>query len=116
MMFRVKEYLQVAGENEEVFKAVLVDMKNNRQSREMGELIPEDLEIDVSAEQLFARYSGGVRHGLFTILNFQMPDEKTAVISFQDSSSLSGGGTELIYEVQEDGTVIYKGPGMSWMS
>ena len=115
MMFRVKDYRPMAAGKEEVLRAILVDMKNNRQTREMGRLIPEDLETDVSVEELFVRYSDGVRHGLFTILNFQRPDEKTAVISFQNVAGLSGDGAELIYNVNEDGTVIYKETGMSWI-
>lgn len=116
MMFRVKDYRATAAGNKEILKAVLADMKLNKQSREKGELIPNELDSDVSVEELFARYSEGTRHGAFTILNFNRPDKKTAIISFQNVASLSGGGAELVYDVHEDGTVTYKGPGMIWMS
>jgi hypothetical protein len=115
-MFRARDYRETAAANKEVLRSILEDMKSNRRDRELGRLIPEALEATLNTEDLFNKYSAGPRRGMFTILNFQRPDDKTAVISFQDVSCLSGGGANLVYEVAEDGKIKYKGSAGSWMS
>ena len=115
-MFRVRDYQETAAANKEVLLAILEDMKRNRQGREMGRLIPETLDTTLNIEDFFNKYSAGPRRGLFTVLSFQRPDAKTAVISFQDVSCLSGGGANLVYEVAEDETIKYRGSAGSWMS
>jgi hypothetical protein len=115
-VIRVKDYRETAAAHEELLSVILQDMKDKRTEREMGGLIPEDLEAYLDTEALFRKYSQGSRYGLFTILNFQKPDKNTAILSFQNLASLSGGGAHLVYHVDDDGTVKYVGSGGSWMS
>ncbi len=109
-MYPIKNYYQTARENEEVFRNVLRDLKNNRSKRPMGRYIPKDLETEIKLDKIFQRYSQGVRDGRFTIINFARPNKTKATIEFQDIAVLSGGGAELEYLVKENNSVKYKKP------
>lgn len=114
-MIQGTDYLKVAGANEEVFRNVLRDLKNNKDKRPMGVFVPDDLETEASIEDIYKKYSEGKRMGKFTITEFSI-DGKTAIIGFQDIAPLSGGGASLKYDVNEDKTVVYAGQEMVMMS
>jgi hypothetical protein len=115
-MMPEKNYLETAIENEEIFRNVLNDMKDNRAQRPMGAYIPENLKTDLPVNELFEMYSAGKRYGVFTICNFEMSDPNSAKLSFKDIACMSGGGAELKYLVREDKSVEYQGSGMVFMS
>jgi len=109
-MFGVRDYYQVARENEDVFRNVLRDLRDHRTERPMGSYVPQDLETEANIDEIFRKYSEGMRTGRFTIMNFTRPDKTKATISFQNIAILSGGGAELCYLVKEDDSVQYKEP------
>ena len=74
----------------------------------MGFFVPADLETEASIDEIFEKYSQGHRYGIFTILNFDMPDESTARIEFRDVACMSGGGAALAYEVRDDAVAYSK--------
>jgi len=114
----IKDYYQTAKENEEVFRNVLRDLRENRIKRPLGEYVPEDLETDLSLDEIFAKYSKRSPKlanivslmGGFTITNFTRPNKSKATIRFQNIAPLSGGGAELEYLVKKDDSVQYKKP------
>jgi hypothetical protein len=106
----VKDYLPVAKEYEAVFRKVLTDLRDNREERPQGHLVPENLNADLPLEELFEMYSAGERAGIFTILNFERPQPDSAILSFEDVAFMSGGGAVLEYLVNKDDSVEYKGP------
>jgi hypothetical protein len=104
-----KNYYETARKNEEIFRNILEDLKNNKSKRPMGLYIPKNLEIDMPLEDIFKKYSEGNRHGQFTIGDFLISKDKSkASISFYDIACLSGGGAELEYIVAGN-KVQYKG-------
>ena len=109
-MFPVINYYQTARENEEVFRNVLRDLRDNRQKRPQGRYISQDLETEVELDKIFQRYSKGIRNGKFTITNFTKVDKAKVIIEFQDIATISGGGAELEYLVKEDNSVQYEKP------
>jgi hypothetical protein len=115
-MFMVRDYRQTARENEAVFRNVLRDLRDHREERPMGRYVPEDLETEASIDEIFRRYSGGQRTGIFTIADFTRPEKTRATIGFGDIDTLSGGGAELLYLVREDDSVEYKEPLFTAMS
>ena len=82
----------------------------------MGFYVPQDLETELSLEEMFGEYSAGERHGRFTICNFTKPSKGFATISFEDVATLSGGGAELEYFFKSDGSVKYVGPVLTFRS
>ncbi len=115
-MFPVKDYYKTARENEDIFRNVLKDLKENRTERPMGSLVPEDLDVESKLDDLFEKYSEGNRRGIFTILNFTKPDKQSATIMFEDVAVLSGGGAELEYKIKKDNSVEYRKRIASWVS
>lgn len=114
-MFGSTDYRKEASAHEDVFRKVLTDLKEHRAERPMGHFVPEDLDTTASIDEIFERYSKGVRHGIFTILNFSVEGD-TASISFKDVAPLSGEGGELKYKIDEDRNVQYNGTGWVMMS
>ena len=115
-MFPVQDYFQTARENEAVFRNILKDLKINRAKRPMGVYVPEDLETESSLDIIFDKYSKGNRYGKFTITNFTRPQKDATTIEFKDVATLSGGGAELEYLVQEDDSVEFQKAGTTFMS
>ncbi|MBS3116108.1 hypothetical protein J4421_00775 [Candidatus Woesearchaeota archaeon] len=115
-MFGAQDYYQTARKNEEVFRNVLRDLRDNRGKRPMGIYIPEDLKTEVSLDEIFQQYSEGQRMGRFTITSFSRPEKTRATIGFRDVAPLSGGGAELEYLVNDDNSVKYEKPGFTMMS
>ena len=115
-MFPVQTYYQTARENEAVFRNVLRDLRNNRAKRPMGAYVPENLETEIELDEIFKKYSEGVRYGRFTITDFTRPDKAKAIIGFQDIATLSGGGGKVEYLVKEDDSVQYQKPVFTMMS
>ena len=115
-MFPVQNYYQVARENEELFRNVLRDLRDNRAKRPMGRYVPENLETEIELDKIFQKYSEGHRHGIFTITTFTRPKKDAATIGFQDIAILSGGGATLEYLVKEDNSVEYQRPTFTVMS
>jgi len=54
-MFEVKDYFHVAKANERVFRNILRDMRDNREKRTMGYLIPENLETEAKLGTFFQK-------------------------------------------------------------
>jgi len=104
-MYQGINYYQTARENEEVFRNILRDLKENRERRPF---IPGDLDTESNLDEIFQKYSEGNRYGIFTITNFTRPKRRSATISFNDSAMLSGGGATLEYRVERDNSVRYK--------
>ena len=115
-MFSVQGYYKTARENEEVFRNVLRDLRDNREKRPMGIYVPKDLETEASLDQIFEKYSEGIRVGIFTITSFSRPEKTRAKLKFQNITLFSGGGTELEYLVNDDNSVKYEKPGWTRMS
>jgi len=111
-MFNFEDYYHIARENETVFRNVLRDLRDQRAHRPIGCIVPSDLETDATLERIFEKYSNGERTRKFTIVSFSMPENAKAVIGFKDAAPLSGGGAELEYLVNADGSVIYDKPVM----
>ncbi len=107
-MMSAQDYFKIARENEEVFRNVLRDLRDQREERPMGIYVPEDLETEASLDEIFQKYSEGDRTGIFTIASFSRPEETKATIRFQDIAQLSGGGAELAYLVNNDNSVKYE--------
>ena len=106
---RQTNYYQTARDNETVFRNVLRDLKNPSGKPNLVALcVPKELDAESSLDEIFKKYSEGRRSGIFTILDFQMPDKHTAIIGFEDVAFLSGGGGKLEYTVKADGSVEFK--------
>lgn len=114
-MSQIMKYLQIAVENEEVFRNILRDLKNNKGKRPMGVFIPDDLDTEAHLNEIFRKYSEGDRTGIFTIIDFKIKGA-TAIIGFKDVAILSGGGASLKYKVNENKTVTYLEPESTMMS
>ena len=115
-MFGLQDYYKTARENEDVFRNVLRDLRDNRAKRPMGVYVPEDLETEASLDKIFQQYSEGMRMGRFTITSFSRPEKTRAKLGFQYIAPLSGGGAELEYLVNDDNSVKYDKPGFIMMS
>lgn len=115
-MLPVQSYYQAARENEAVFRNLLRDLRDNRAKRPMGAYVPENLETEIELDEIFKKYSEGLRYGIFTITDFTRPDKAKATIGFEDIATLSGGGAELEYLVKEDNSVEYQKPVSTMMS
>ena len=97
-MFQDQNYLDIAKQNEAVFRSILRDLKENRDKRPMGHYIPTDLDTESPIDELFKKYSKGDRFGIFTITGFDIKDNK-AIISFRNIAVMSGGGAVLGYSI-----------------
>lgn len=115
-MFTVNDYRPIATQYEEVFRNILQDMKDNREQRPMGRLIPENLPIEESIDKLFETFSTDNRYGIFTILDFQMPTSKKAIIIWKNAAPLSGAGATYNYSVREDNSVQFAYLGITFRS
>jgi hypothetical protein len=109
-MFKIGEYLmsnkkssgfpETAREYEEIFRAILRDLKMNRDERPMGCYVPKNLETEASLGIIMAKYTTGEEgYGIFTILDFDV-NEGEAMIKFSKIACLSGGGATLIYNIE----------------
>lgn len=104
-----KKYYATAMNNEEIFRNILKDLRDNKGKRPMSMYIPERIHTDLPIKEIFKRYSEGNRLGQFTIGDFSVSEDKSkANISFYDIACMSGGGAELEYIVKEN-EVAYKG-------
>jgi len=115
-MFPQNDYLSIAKQNEQVFRNVLRDLRQNRAKRPMSDYIPPNLETEASLEDIFKMYSTGNRYGIFTICDFSRPNQNTVLISFKDTAVMSGGGAELEYLVRQDNSVTYHKPLLKFRS
>ncbi len=112
-----ENYYQTAIENEDIFRNVLRDLRDNRKERPMGAYVPEDLETEANLQDIFTKYSGGYRYGKFTIILFsRLTTDNLARIIFQDIACLSGGGADLEYVVNPDNSVVFKKAVTTWRS
>jgi hypothetical protein len=84
-----KNYFNTAKENESTFRAILKDLKENKNKRPMGMYVPEDLDTESDLGTLYKKYSEGVRYGIFTILNFEVSGKELAHVAFQDVACMS---------------------------
>lgn len=110
-----QDYYKAARENEEVFRNILRDVKTNRETRPMGEYIPQEMDVEMELESIFKTYSDsmGYRAGRFTILNFSRPNKDEAIFSF---GALLKGGAELEYLVRPDNSVEFRKGRNVWRS
>ena len=106
--FDIRDYYEIARQNEKVFRNVLRDLRDNRAERPMGRLVPEDLETELSLDEIFQECSEGKRDWKFTIVSFSRPEETKAIIHFKYVAPLTGGSAELEYLVNPDDSVEYK--------
>lgn len=109
-MRKIPQYYECARENENIFRAVLRDLRGRKEP-----FVPGNLDTESGLEDIFKKYSGGNRYGIFTILDFRV-SEKEATISFEDVATLSGGGANIKYKIKEDSSVEYQGATSRWMS
>lgn len=107
-MIPIRDYRQIALENERVFRNILSDLRDNRTKREFGNLVPSNLQTDLSVDKLFEIHSTGRRYGKFTICDFVIPQPDVAKFTFENVACLSGGGAELEYMIKPDNDVEYK--------
>lgn len=112
----VQDYYQTARENEEVFRNILRDLRDCRLRRPGGIYVPADLETKASLDEIFQKYSEGMRMGRFTITSFSRSEKTKATIGFKDIAPLSGGGAELEYLVNDNDSVKYMKPVFQMMS
>ena len=111
MLGIVRNYLPVAKANEAVFRNILRDLK----TKEVP-YVPNDLETEAPLEEIFQRYSRGLKFQRFTITDFTVSEQaKQAKIDFEDVGFLSGGGLELEYLVDGDSVKFLRVAG-SFMS
>ena len=103
-----EDYLQIARENEPVFRAVLRDIRDNRKDRPLSEIIPENMDTDSPIEKICQTYSH--RPGSkFSILYFRVRDDR-AVIGLQDTVK----GSELGYKIGDNQSVQYIDELIDW--
>lgn len=50
-------YIETAEEHEDIFKAILKDLKENKSKRPMGKHIPDDLDTESDVYTLHKKYS-----------------------------------------------------------
>ncbi len=103
----IKDYRDVAKANEQIFRALLKDLKERNKL---------NLDAELPIERIFAVCSSGNRNDLFTILNFQRPDADTAIISFEhiDYNSRGGSGMEIRYKIKNDNSIEYEKDLIDW--
>lgn len=106
-MESLQDYRAEAQKHEDIFQQVLRDLRENKDTRPGGIFIPQDLDTDASIEDIWKKYSEGVRRGIFTILNFERPNKETVYLSFQDVAPMSGGGAKLKYSIDEDNKIHF---------
>src|SRR2546429_2933971 len=95
-----RDYLDDARKKESIFRAILRDLKEHREKRLLGSLIPNDFDSALSLEIMFEKYSSEDRNGKFTILDFRS-NREDAILSFQKidyASGMGGEGVELRYK------------------
>ncbi|MFA5173689.1 MAG: hypothetical protein WC438_00745 [Candidatus Pacearchaeota archaeon] len=82
-------YLETAIRHENIFRNILGDLKQNRNERNLGEHIPQDLKTDSNIEKIFHRYTLGDRTNKFTIEDFQVLDQSARITySFLESMKI----------------------------
>jgi len=111
----VQAYFSTALKNEDIFKKILRDLKDNFQNRPRGAIIPKNLNLSLPVSQIIEKYSTGERSGKFTITNFQKTHDKKFTISFQniDYSRRGGTGAELRYAINHR-QIEYEQELMNW--
>ena len=55
------KYLSIARQNEKIFKAILQDLREHKQERPLGCLIPLNLDAESTIEEIYEKYSLGNR-------------------------------------------------------
>lgn len=93
-------------ENEEVFRAILRDLKLNREIRPMGMFFPDDFDTEMPFDEIVAKYLTETGFQKFVISGFEIKD-KSALFTFQNMSLMSGGGAMLHYQINDDGSVTF---------
>ena len=115
-----ENYLEEAIKHEPIFRAVLRDLKENRLNRPNPQSIPKNLETEADVRDIYEKYSSPDLTEQFTISYFQIDERGRALIGFDDIGNLSkfrkerGTGVELVYSVEENGSVKYKFCRMDW--
>jgi len=112
MIGRIPEFYQDARENEDVFRAVLRDVKGR------VDIVPKKLDPEAEVDDILETYSEGERYGMFTITDFRVGQsfedefetlgQDEVMIRYQDIAFLSGHGATLIYKVNPDSSVEFK--------
>lgn len=113
----VNTYFETARDNEQIFRNILRDLKNNRKKRPMGVYIPKDLETEATLEDIFKKYPPEA-FARFSIFAFEIAKDKNstfATIYFRNIAALSGGGAGLKYSVNGD-KISFLGAEMTMMS
>lgn len=103
----LENYREQALKNEEIFRKILKDLKFHKHNRPMGAYIPDDLDTKSSIDNILTKYSQKTRKQTFQILDFFVDKDK-AHISFEKNKNNSGGGAELIYNIN-DNKIKYQG-------
>ena len=105
------EWFDSVRKNELVFRAILRDLRDNRNKLPgmVRSIAHMNLDTQSELEVLLKEYSGGERKGKFTISYFSRPSSDCATIFImKDIAPLSGSGIGLGYRVNSDNSVEYK--------
>ena len=113
-----KNYFKTARENESIFRAIIKDLRDNinKLPRMVGMIVPSDLDTESELEKLLEKYSCGERTGKFTITHFDKSSEDCANIIIKNEAPLSGGGIDLVYQINPDSSVKYKETNGVWLN
>jgi hypothetical protein len=104
-MMHVRDYRGSARRQEKVFRNILADLVVNRHERPLGQQIPPNLDSQSSIDSIFHKYS---ENELFSICDFKMVANNSAIIAFRYGLNDLAGGAELEYFVGKNGSVRYK--------
>jgi hypothetical protein len=110
MNAEILKLIKAIVDNEEVFRNVIRDMKNR------DVVVPKNLNPESKLEEIMDEYcSTNIMRGKFTINSFNVYKNEVT-ISFADLLPLSGRGATLVYKLNQDKSVEYKGNPISFMS
>jgi hypothetical protein len=105
---KINDYYKTARENESVFRNILRDINSNGQERPYNLFIPETLETELPLEEIFQKYSKGLRFRKFTITDFFSVADRASIF-IQRYNVLSEEGCGLAYIINRDNSVKYVG-------
>ncbi|MEK6892672.1 MAG: hypothetical protein AABX07_00545 [Nanoarchaeota archaeon] len=111
-MILQRDYLKDASKYESIFRAILRDFISRARH---NKIIPEEIDVESNLEELFRTYSSGERNGLFSILDFQVFNDR-AIIAFEniDYHSKGGSGVEIRHRIKSPDSVEYDTDLMDW--
>jgi len=111
-IMKVRNYLEDAKQHEQVFRNILKIRKVEEEK--------------LTLEEIYKRYSGGNRYGIWTILDFKMGpynhsletkfSENEALFASEDIAMMSGRGSIDKYRVNRDNSVEFDSNISFWMS